>query len=145
MTVQALPQQRDVALERANVARTASAEYKRRIASGEIPLEQAVRECDLPIKVHHLLQAAPRWGGTKATAAIRRANLTTGDICFTQTTRYRGITPDERERLAQVVSGTPAITKVHPRLLDDLQKSMIARRMERCGCSLTQIRSVVER
>lgn len=133
------------ALEHANARRFEAAEYKRKVSSGALSIEGAIRDCGLPITVTQLLKCAPYWGPHKVGQAIRNAGLPTGDLVFGPgNKRCRTISDEERERLLfAVATGRPQKpdTKL---LMREEQKHEIRRRMAAAGCTMDQIRKVVK-
>ena len=135
------------ALETANAQRIACAAYKDRIRKGDVSIEQAIRECDLPITVFQLLMAAPRWGAVRADNAIRRAGLTGRNVKFGAGERKAHIiiTDHERGRLLMSIENPDSkrastASKVG---LNAYQIRCIEKRMTAAGCSPELIRQVV--
>lgn len=140
--------QRAQALAIANAQRTACAKYKEEIRKGNVSIEQAIRECDLPITVFQLLTSAPRWGAVRADGAIRRAGLTGRNVkfgCATTGQRSIVITNHERGRLLMALE-TPISKRASATSklgLNSYQIRCIEKRMKRVGCSDQLIRQVV--
>lgn len=131
------------ALEGANVRRLASAEYKRKVKSGAIPIEEAILTCDLPIKVGAMVMLAPWIGPSKAARILRNADLPSVELGFATTSRMRALTRDERERVhGAFVTGRFQGNR-SPVILVEKEKAEIRRRMANANCTMAQIRAVV--
>lgn len=132
------------ALEIANAQRTACRIYKDEIRAGRLRLEDAIKNCDLPITVYQLLTAAPRWGGVRADRAIHRAGLSGRNIRMGGAGTHRTITEHERGRLLMAIdphNSRPTISR--PLHLNSYQANSIGMRLKRAGCSDQLIQEVL--
>lgn len=130
-----------IALEKANEIRTECAAYRRRIASGEISLVEAIKTCELPISAYRLLKAAPRWGEVRARKAITASGLASRHIKMGGS-RFGTITQTERARLIKAVLA-PSSYYRRILILTSEQSRMIERRMVNNGCTDEQVKAVL--
>lgn len=135
------------ALDIGNARRIAAAQYKARVASGEISLVRAINECDLPITVLQLVRSAPRVGTVRALAWVRMAKLPTADLTFDHMKKrgQRVITDTERARLASAVQ-RPCVMKLGASMnlrFTDHQRRHLAKRMTEAGCTQSQVTEVL--
>lgn len=140
-------EKRDVALATANATRIACRAYKEEIRKGNISLEDAIRNCDLPITAFQLLTSAPRWGVVRADGAIRRAGLVGRNVKFGcgEKQKHLVITDNERGRLLMSLHNPNAAraTATSKLGLNTYQIRCIEKRMKVAGCSEQLIQRVV--
>ena len=127
----------------AQVREEACAEYKRKVKSGAIPIEEAILTCDLPIKVGAMVMLAPWVGPSKAARILRNADLPSVELGFASTDRIRALTPDERERVHGAFVTGRFQGQHSPLILVEKEKAEIRRRMANANCTLAQIKAVV--
>src|SRR3954470_16988314 len=89
------------ALNRANTVRAAAALLKRRLAAGELTLQQALTDPDAdPVPVGRLLEALPRYGVHKTEAVLKQVQVSAHR-------RVRDLTPRQRALIAEIAANRP--------------------------------------
>jgi hypothetical protein len=128
------------ALDLANEMRFEAAAYKRECAAGRIAIEDALRNCELPMTLRQLLTAFDRVGMKRAEKWARKAKVPSLDIrmCGNPHAGRRAITPDERERLIRAVNGEESDVQPVLVIRPEHQPNLLPKLME-AGCSNNQV------